>query len=157
MAGILRRAPAPARAVQRALDPGRDRPGAPPRPVPQPPGRAKPALAREARAVFVQGGVLAAQAAERAAIAAAVGGQPGGAVAAVRERHRLHPASAPAVREGVDPQLPVLELLEGLIEASRRLDHLTPDQRAEPDRVAVEEGIGVIRREAQLPLPVAEE
>src|SRR5207249_1353761 len=117
MAGILRRASAPARAVQRALDPGRDRPGAPPRAVPQPPGATEPALAREARAVFVQGGVLGAEAAKCAAIPAAVGGQLGGAVPAVLECDRVHPASAPAVREGIDPQLPVLELLEGLVEA----------------------------------------
>jgi hypothetical protein len=90
-------------------------------------------------------------------ITAAIGGELGGSVTPVLKSRSVHLKAAPAVLKRVQPKLPVLEVLESRVKAARVLDHFSAHKRRESDCVAEEEPIRVIRRESELPLPVAEE
>ncbi len=75
----------------------------------------------------------------------------------VVNRHGVDLAPPPAVSERVDPELPILELVEGRIEAACRLENLPTHERREADRVAVQERVRIVRRKAKLSLPITEE
>src|SRR5918992_1286646 len=143
----------PAAALESGLEPARDRAQAPERSVPGSLGR--PETGR--RGIGVEPGVFRAQLPEHAAVRAPVLLALRRGMPAVLDGDGVDLPAAPAVRERVHPQLPVLVLLERGVEAARVLQDLAAGQRGEPDRVAGEEGGLLEGRGRELAPPVAEE
>src|SRR4029450_301113 len=140
--------------VDQRLKPGRHRPRPPIRPIQQPATRPEPAFCTELVALLVQLSVLALQGTEHLPIPLAIGALLRARMAPVVEGHGVDLEPPPPVSNPVDPELPILELLEGRIEAPGRLDDLPTHQRREADRVAVQERVRIVRRKATLSFPV---
>src|SRR5829696_1535160 len=143
--------------IDELLDPGRYGPRPPETPVHQASEAPLGALRGEARGPAVEAGVLRAQPPVGVLVAPAVGAHLRAAVLAVLDGDGVDLTAAPPALERVQPQLPVLELQERLVEPARILEHARAHQRAQADRVAVQEPIRVVRRHPQHALPVAEE
>ena len=105
----------------------------------------------------VEPGVLVPQPPERALVRGPVAGVLRALVAPVLDGDGVDLPPLPAVGERVDPVLPVLELLELGVEAAGVCEDLAARERGQADRVAIQQGVRVVGREAQLALPVAEE
>src|SRR6266571_2814923 len=130
----------PEQAVKSQLDRSGDRSVPPEAPMPE---TAQPAEVAVGRAP-IELGVLLAQLAKRAAIRWPVLRVLRARVPPVLDRDRVHLPALPAMRERVHPELPVLELREGGVEAARVLEELAPGERTQPDRVPVEQAIRVV-------------
>src|SRR5438876_7174748 len=135
----------PEQAVKSQLDRSGDRSVPPEAPMPETAQPAEGAVGRTP----VELGVLLAQLAKRAAIRRAVLRMLRARVPPVLDRDGVDLPALPTVRERVHPQLPVLELIEGGVEAARVLEELAPGKRTQPDRVPVEQAIRVVVGKAQ--------
>ena len=78
-------------------------------------------------------------------------------MAPVVQRDERHASALEPTRQGVDPQLPVLVVREGPVEAAGGPEQFGPRKGGEADRVAVEQPIRVVVRETHDAGHVAEE